>query len=143
MTTTKIELSYNSGNRKSWWKCVTDIDATQKGGYAFGGDFLAAGEVELPANSLLLHVVPEGSVKNPSHMGQLYRLNEDGSKTLLIVCDWRQQSVTLRKAAEEYLSAYTLVHEAANEFVAAQLTAATVEELLAELRKRNVNVSVN
>lgn len=144
MTTTKIEVEYASGNRKSWWKAITNIDPTQKGGYAFNGEFLSAGEAELPAGSLLLQVIPGGSVKNPSQEGQLYRLNDDGTKTLIAFGDWRQQSVTLRKAAEEYLSVNNaVVGEAANEFVAAQLTAATVDELLAELRKRNVNVSVN
>lgn len=143
MTTTKIELEHNSGGRKSWWKCVTDIDPAQKGGYAFNGEFLSAGEVELPAGSLLLQVVPGGSVKNPSQEGQLFKLNEDGSKTLLVAGDWRQHSVTLRKAAEEYLAAQNAaVVEAANKHVAAQLAAATVEELLAELRKRNICYSI-
>lgn len=142
-TTTKIEPQYASGNRKSWWKAIANIDSTQKGGYAFNGEFLSAGEAELPAGSLLLQVVPGGSVKNPCQEGQLYRLNDDGSKTLLVAGDWRQQSVTLRKAAEEYLAAQTaVVVEAANKHVAAQLAAATVEELLAELRKRNICYSI-
>ena len=142
-TTTKITPEYASGNRKSWWKVITGIDDAQKGGYAFEGDFLNAGEVELPVDSLLLQVVPCGSVKNATQEGQLYVLQNDGSMKLLVAADWRQQSVTLRKAAAAHLeSLEQATVQAADEYVAAQLTAATTEELVAELTKRGFNVTL-
>jgi hypothetical protein len=104
--TINIQLTHNSGNRKSWWKHITSIDPSQRGGYAFGGDFLQKGENELPTGALLLHVMPCGSAKNGYQEASLFKIGSDGSLEALVEnLNWRDQSITLRKKAEEYLSA--------------------------------------
>jgi hypothetical protein len=103
--TVTIKTEYASGGRKSWWKHVKSIDSAQRGGYAFDGDFLNEGEVELQEGSLLLHVTNCGSVKNGYQDGALFAVQADGSlREIVAGLNWREQSVTLRKAAEAYLA---------------------------------------
>lgn len=104
IVTVQIKLSYASGSRKSWWKHVKGIDPSQKGGYAYVGDFLKEGETELQVGSVLLEVEPCGSVKNGYQDGKLYRVAEDGSLDFICRHNWREASVSLRKAAEAALA---------------------------------------
>jgi len=140
--TVTIKTEYASGNRKSWWKVVTSIDASQRGGYAFEGDFLQDGERELPVGSLLLHVTHQGSAKNGYQDGNLFAVEADGTlREIVTGLNWREQSVTLRKAAEEYLKAQNeQVIEAAEAHVANILFNLTDAELIAEVRRRGLSL---
>jgi hypothetical protein len=142
LTTVTITTEHASGNRKSWWKVVTDIDASQRGGYAFGGDFLQEGEREIPVGSLLLHVTHHGSVKNGYQEGSLYAVEADGSlREITTGLNWREQSVTLRKAAEDYLAAQNeAVVEAAEQHINSVLANLTNDDLLAEARRRGLTL---
>lgn len=137
-----IKTEYASGNRKSWWKIITDIDSNQRGGYAFDGDFLQDGERELPVGSLLLHVTHAGSVKNGYQEGNLYAVEADGSlREIVTGLNWREHFVTLRKAAEDYLAKQNAqVVEAADAYVINALAAATNDELIAEVRRRGLSL---
>lgn len=141
--TVTIKTEYASGNRKSWWKIVTGIDASQRGGYAFEGDFLQEGERELPIGSLLLHVTHCGSAKNGYQDGALYSVaDSDGSlREIASGLNWREQSVTLRKAAEEYLKAQNeQTVEAAESHVSSLITSLTNDDLIAECRRRGLSL---
>ena len=139
--TATIKTEYASGNRKSWWKLVTSIDATQRGGYAFDGEFLSDGERELPVGALLLHVTHCGSVKNGYQDGNLYAVEADGSlREIVSGLNWREQSVTLRKAAEDYLAKQDeQVVEAAEATIPPLLASLTDAELIAEIRRRGLS----
>jgi hypothetical protein len=139
--TVNIKLSYASGSRKSWWKHVTSVDASKKGGYAFEGDFLHEGECEIPIGAVLLEVAPGGSVKNPSSYGQLFSVEKDGSLSeITSSMDWRKESVSLRKAAEAKFSnrvpESSAPEPALDADVTAQLATYTTEQLAAELLRR-------
>lgn len=140
--TITIKTEYASGNRKSWWKVVTSIDASQRGGYAFDGEFLQEGERELPVGSLLLHVTHHGSAKNGYQDGNLFSVEADGTlREIATGLNWREQSVTLRKAAEEYLKAQNeQVVEAAEAHVSTLLTSLTNDDLIAECRRRGLSL---
>lgn len=140
--TVTIKTEYASGHRKSWWKVVTGIDSTQRGGYAFEGEFLQDGERELPVGSLLLHVTNHGSAKSGYQDGNLYAVEADGSLCELVTgLNWREQSVTLRKAAEEYLAKQNeQIAEAAEAHASTLLTSLTNDELIAEVRRRGLSL---
>lgn len=142
IATVTIKTEYASGNRKSWWKIITDIDASQRGGYAFGGDFLSEGERELPVGSLLLHVTHCGSANRGYQEGTLFAVEADGSlREITIALNWREQSVTLRKAAEGYLAEQNKeVVDAAEEHVSNLLTCLTNDDLIAECRRRGLSL---
>lgn len=142
LATVTIKTEYASGNRKSWWKVITGIDASQRGGYAFEGEFLQEGERELPVASLLLHVTNHGSVKNGYQDGNLFAVEADGTlREIVTGLNWREQSVTLRKAAEDYLTAQNAqIVEAAESHVNTVLANLTNDELLAEVRRRGLTL---
>lgn len=103
--TITISTEHASGGRESWWRHVRSVDSAQKGGYAFDGDFLKKGEIELPVGALLLHVTHCGSVKNGYQESALFAVEADGSmREVVSGLHWREQAVTLRKAAEAYFA---------------------------------------
>lgn len=142
MITINIKTEYTSGNRKSWWKLVTGIDSSQRGGYAFEGDFLSEGEHELPQGSLLLHVTHGGSVKNGCQYGNLFTVEADGSiREIVSGLNWREQSVTLRKTAEEYIAKQDAkVVDAAEAHISKILASLMDEDLIAEMRRRGLSL---
>ena len=68
-----------SGGRKGWAKCVTAVDTKRRDGYAFSGDFLYAGENELPVSATIIAKDPAGSVKNSFHVWRLGFVAADGA----------------------------------------------------------------
>lgn len=68
-----------SGGRKGWAKCVTAVDPKRRNGYAFSGDFLHAGENELPVSATIIAKDPAGSVKNSFHVWRLGYVAADGA----------------------------------------------------------------
>jgi len=74
---------------RSWCKVLKGVDITKSNGYAFDGDFLpcsnrrAAVYKELPVGALILHYAEEGSRKYHLPVVRLYRVEVDGSLTLL------------------------------------------------------------
>ena len=76
-----------SGGRKGWAKCVTAVDPKRRNGYAFSGDFLHAGENELPVGATIIAKDPAGSVKNSFHVWRLGYVAADGA------IEWGQERV--------------------------------------------------
>ena len=68
-----------SGGRKGWAKCVTAVDTKPRDGYAFSGDFLYAGENELPVGATIIAKDPAGSVKNSFHVWRLGYVAANGA----------------------------------------------------------------
>jgi len=73
-----ISHAVASGRRTGWAKLVTGVDRTKKGGYAILGGFIDEGEVDLDANSILVRMIPEGSVKHASKEIQVQRVTDAG-----------------------------------------------------------------
>ena len=93
-----------SGRRESWFKLVESVDSSQKGGYAYNGEFLKSRiELELKVGSIILECSPHGSVKNGWKEGELYRVKSDGTLEELVKgFDWQKEAVSFRKEVEKY-----------------------------------------
>lgn len=93
-----IEASTASGHRKGWWKRITSVDPTKKGGYSLNGEFLRAGENDLPLGAIVVEQYPTGSVKNGTNKGVAYRVEATGLVQFATCDDWYRQFLSFRDA---------------------------------------------
>ena len=68
MSTARIEYSVPTASRgrRGWVKVVTDVDTTKSNGYAFEGEFLREGEIDLPVGSIIVEKDVGGSANRPT-----------------------------------------------------------------------------
>lgn len=94
-----------SGKRESWAKTVTDVDPKGRGSKAFKGDYLESGiQTDLEIGTLIIEVVPCGSVKNGYHEAGLLRVTEDGFEKIDSGWDWRTHFLNFRDFVIEQLA---------------------------------------
>ena len=74
----RYEVPVGSGRRRGWGKVVTSVDTTKTNGYAFEGEFLGDGEVDLPLGTVIVEKYPAGSVKNSYWQWTVGRVSEAG-----------------------------------------------------------------
>jgi hypothetical protein len=105
IVTIKLHSGGTSGNRKSWFKKVDSVDPSQKGGYAYDGDFLeSCVELELKVGTIIIECSPRGSVKNGWKEGSIHKIKSDGTlETLVEGMDWKSDAVSFRKEVEKYV----------------------------------------
>jgi hypothetical protein len=104
MVRCEIVVGEASGGRRGWVKHVTGIDTTQSGGYAFVGDWLKDGLVDLPAGALVLDCYPTGSRRSGGKTAELCVVTP--GKGLVVVAEteeWPKRSLELRDEAEKLL----------------------------------------
>jgi hypothetical protein len=90
--------------RKNWAKVVTNVDSSKASGWAFEGDFIAAGGIQdVPAGSVLLVYGEKGSRANPAVEARVYTANADGTLTAEGSASGRAWARTLRDRIEELL----------------------------------------
>lgn len=66
--------------RKNWAKVVHRVDPEKRSGWAFEGEFVAAGGIQdVPVGSVLLVYGEKGSRANPRIEARVYLVNPDGS----------------------------------------------------------------
>lgn len=120
----------SSGRRTSWAKTFSAVaDDGTKGAKAFTGAFLPDGaEIDLEIGTLVLEVVPTGSVKNGSQEARFHRVAAAGLETIEGgTFDWWKQQLSAQDFARELLDE----PEPGN-----PLAAFTTEQLRAELARR-------
>jgi len=104
----RLTASANSGNRRSWYKHVTNVDCTKTNGYAFSGDFIPEDTVvDIETGAIVIECVPRGSVKHNWKEGKVYKIEADGSSTLLFpdtTFDWRKDFLNFRDKVAELLA---------------------------------------
>lgn len=89
---------------KNWAKVVHGVDTAKSSGWAFDGDFVAAGGIQdLPIGGLLLVYGERGSRVNPQITARLYTVNPDATLTLESEAKGRAWARTLRDTVEERL----------------------------------------
>lgn len=88
---------------KQWTRRITGVDKSKTNGYAFQGEFLSEGEVELPVGAVLLQVGALGSYKHPDVTGVVKRVAEDGSLALIAQHPYKEEFISLREAVQEAL----------------------------------------
>jgi hypothetical protein len=82
---------------KNWAKVVRNVDGSVDTGWAFEGDFVAAGGIQdVPAGSVLLVYGERGSRANPQVEARVYRANSDGTLSLEAGAKGRAWARTLR-----------------------------------------------
>lgn len=118
-----------SGKRASWARLITGVnDSGLKGSKAFEGVYLREYEQDVEVGSLVLEVVPVGSVKNGGQEARLYRIAADGSLAPVDgvePMDWSRNFLTIRDTVARLLG------EAPN-----PLAGFSDAELWAELERR-------
>jgi hypothetical protein len=145
MATTRIiwNQTTTSGRRTSWAKPFNSIKQGAKGAQAFyyaaadplmvfGGDYLQDGvETDLPIGTLVIEVVPVGSVKNGSQQAQIFRVGPAGLGAVSdVVHDWHRGFLSLRDEALQLLGDEPEPENPLADF--------SDEQLLDELRRRGV-----
>ncbi|NOX21497.1 MAG: hypothetical protein GXP36_00175 [Actinobacteria bacterium] len=89
---------------KNWAKVVENVDPSQSTGWAFEGEFVAAGGIQdVPVGSVLLVYGERGSRQSPHGEGRVFRVNGDGTLTLRGQASGRAWARTLRDEVAELL----------------------------------------
>ncbi|MFO7547550.1 MAG: hypothetical protein R6X29_01580 [Acidimicrobiia bacterium] len=89
---------------KHWAKVVVSVDTTKSSGYAFEGEFIAAGGVQdVPTGAVVLVYGERGSRASPQIEARVYTANPDGTLSHHASARGRAWARTLRDAVEELL----------------------------------------
>lgn len=97
--------------RKNWAKVVHSVDPTKSSGWAYVGDFIAAGGVQdVPSGSVIVVYGERGSRTNPQSEAQLYTANPDGTLSHHASAKGRAWARTLRDHVERLLDSERPVH---------------------------------
>lgn len=98
-TRIKIKPEYFSGNRKSWFKLVSDVDTEKTNGYAFSGYFIEANkEIDIEIGSIIVECRPSGSVKNWGKKGIIHKVIEEGIEEISLEYDYMKDFLSFRDA---------------------------------------------
>src|SRR5690606_8979860 len=107
-----VEIPYvGDERRKNWAKVVHAVDPTKSSGWAYVGDFIAAGGIQdVPAGSVVLVYGERGSRANPTPEARLYTANPDGTLSEHTAARGRAWARTLRDEVERLLADDRPVH---------------------------------
>jgi len=118
---------------KNWAKVVQAIDASQAGGWAYEGDFIATGGIQdVEAPCVLLVYGEHGSRGNPQPEARVYLANTDGTLSMHGTASGRAWARTLRDGIAELLQRDTPIEPASRPWdptLMGYSTAALDEEL--------------
>lgn len=90
---------------KSWAKVVLSVDETKSSGWAFVGEFIAAGGIQdVAAGSVVLVYGERGSRANPRPEAAVFTVNPDATLTPQAEASGRAWARTLRDKVVELLS---------------------------------------
>jgi hypothetical protein len=90
--------------RKNWAKVIVNVDPSKDTGWAFEGEFIAAGGIQdVPAGAVVLVYGERGSRANPAPEARVFTANSDGTMTLEAQASGRAWARTLRDRVEELL----------------------------------------
>jgi len=140
---TTIEKPTGSGRREGWWKRVTGIDRDKSGGWAILGNFLNDGEQDLPVGAVLVCCDPRGSARHSWKGVSVHLATPKGLELIKGEgCD-EYGDFNLRKQLPSLLDCIELAMDlrSPNEDDG-PLSPFTNEELLAELARRGIQVTV-
>jgi hypothetical protein len=116
---------------KNWAKVVFEVDETKSSGWAFVGDFIAAGGIQdVPAGSVVLVYGERGSRSNPQIEARVYQANADATLSHLQTAKGRAWARTIRDTVQELLGQ--------EPDLAIDLSFVTDEVLMAEVQRRGL-----
>ena len=123
---------------KNWAKIVHNVDESKSSGWAFDGEFIAAGGIQdVPVGSIVMVYGERGSRANPQIEASVYVANGDGTLSHEKSASGRAWARTLRDRVSE------LLDQAAGEPLAQvawepELMRYSDEAILEEFRRRNL-----
>ena len=89
---------------KNWAKIVESVDDTKSSGWAFDGEFIAAGGIQdVPVGSVVMVYGERGSRANPQIEARVFVANGDGTLTHEQAATGRAWARTLRDRVTELL----------------------------------------
>ena len=89
---------------KNWAKIIENVDETKSKGWAFDGEFIAAGGIQdVPAGSVIVVYGEKGSRSNPQIEARVLIANGDGTLTHEQTATGRAWARTLRDRVAELL----------------------------------------
>ncbi len=89
---------------KNWAKIVARVDESKSSGWAFDGEFIAAGGVQdVPVGSIVMVYGEKGSRANPQIEARIYVANADGTLSHEQTASGRAWARTLRDRVSELL----------------------------------------
>lgn len=89
---------------KNWAKIVENVDETKSNGWAFDGEFIAAGGIQdVPVGSVIVVYGEKGSRANPQIEARVFIANGDGTLTHEQTATGRAWARTLRDRVAELL----------------------------------------
>ncbi|CAN5524581.1 MAG: hypothetical protein ACR2JP_10910 [Acidimicrobiia bacterium] len=90
---------------KNWAKVVTNVDGSLGTGWAYEGEFIAAGGIQdVPVGSVVLVYGERGSRDRPMINAKVFTANGDGTLTAEAEASGRAWARTLRDRVEELLT---------------------------------------
>lgn len=90
--------------RKNWAKIIAQVDESKSSGWAFDGEFIAAGGVQdVPVGSVIVVYGERGSRANPQLEARVYTANADGTLSHEQTASGRAWARTLRDRVSELL----------------------------------------
>ncbi len=116
---------------KNWAKVVYDVDASKSSGWAYVGDFIAAGGIQdVPAGSVVVVYGERGSRANPQIEARVYQANADSTLSHHQTAKGRAWARTIRDTVQQLLG------QEAPAMI--DLSFVSDDELLAEARQRGL-----
>ncbi|HET9261113.1 MAG TPA: hypothetical protein VFP42_13400 [Acidimicrobiia bacterium] len=89
---------------KNWAKVVDNVDTSKSSGWAFDGEFIAAGGIQdVTAGSVVLVYGEKGSRLSPQSTARVYTVNPDATLTLEAEARGQAWARTLRDPIERLL----------------------------------------
>ena len=96
---------------KHWAKVIHAVDATKSSGWAYVGDFIAAGGIQdVPSGSVVLVYGERGSRANPQIEARVYTVNPDSTLSHHGDAKGRAWARTLRDTVERLLDTERPTH---------------------------------
>jgi hypothetical protein len=138
-----IEKPTSSGRREGWWKRVSSINREKNGGWAIDGTFLNNGEQDIPIGAVLVCMDPRGSARHSWKGVSVHLVTPEGLELIKgNGCD-EHGDFNLRTQCPSLLDCIELAMDLRRpDEDDSPLAAFTNQELLAELARRGVQVSV-
>lgn len=119
---------------KNWAKVVYSVDTSVSSGWAYDGEFVAAGAIQdVPSGGVLLVYGERGSRANPVIEARVYLINSDGTLSERGLGKGRGWARTLRDTVEDLLADETSLVEV-------DLSGFSDVELAEELRRRGYRI---
>ena len=90
---------------KNWAKVVYSVDTSVSSGWAYDGEFVAAGAIQdVPSGGVLLVYGERGSRANPMIEARVYQINPEGTLSERALGKGRGWARTIRDTVEQLLS---------------------------------------